>query len=265
TRGTLNGEEFLGTLTGFCLLSERLSCDITPISTLILSYAEQENILEDGDKAAWVEKLGSALDVDLTTDPFIDESNTDAEIGNIRIFLENGVKLGEWVKTVLDLVQNGTATEDIKDFFPHANIPPVVTVATFKIAENTANGTAVGTVAVTDPDGDSLEWEITAGDDDGDFAINSSSGDITVAKALDYETTSSYSLTVQVSDGTTTGTGTITVTVTDVTEITNFTITGITDTTVAENDAFSSSTPTLGGDTSIGNITYTLSGSDAGL
>ncbi|MCP3669449.1 MAG: hypothetical protein GY814_03230, partial [Gammaproteobacteria bacterium] len=39
--------------------------------------------------------------------------------------------------------------------------------------------------------------------------------------------------------------------------------TGITDTTVAENAAFSSSSPTLSGDTPIGNITYTLSGSDA--
>ncbi|MCP3675839.1 MAG: hypothetical protein GY829_15415, partial [Gammaproteobacteria bacterium] len=29
TRGTLNGEAFLGTLTGVCLLRERLSCDIT--------------------------------------------------------------------------------------------------------------------------------------------------------------------------------------------------------------------------------------------
>ncbi|MCP3670203.1 MAG: hypothetical protein GY814_07185, partial [Gammaproteobacteria bacterium] len=44
-----------------------------------------------------------------------------------------------------------------------------------------------------------------------------------------------------------------------------FTITGITDTTVAENAAFSGATPTLDGDTPVGNVTYSLSGSDAGL
>ncbi|MCP3671317.1 MAG: cadherin repeat domain-containing protein, partial [Gammaproteobacteria bacterium] len=44
-----------------------------------------------------------------------------------------------------------------------------------------------------------------------------------------------------------------------------FTITGITDTTVAENVAFSGISPILDGDTPIGNITYTISGSDADL
>ncbi|MCP3675551.1 MAG: cadherin repeat domain-containing protein, partial [Gammaproteobacteria bacterium] len=216
TGGTLNGEEFSGTLTGLCLLSERLSCHITPISTLIMSYAEQEGILGGGDKAAWVVQLGSALNADLTTDPFIDESNTDANIENIRDFLENGVKLDAWVETVLDFVKIGTATEVIKDFFPDANIPPVVTAATFTVDENSADGTAVGTVVATDLDGDSLEWEIIAGNTGSSFAIDSD-GLITVADyaQLDYETTSSYSLTVSVSDGTNTGTGIITVNLND--------------------------------------------------
>ncbi|MCP3670956.1 MAG: cadherin repeat domain-containing protein, partial [Gammaproteobacteria bacterium] len=88
---------------------------------------------------------------------------------------------------------------------------PVVTAATFTIAESTAVNGDVGTVVATDPDGDPLDWTITAGNDAGDFAIDSSTGAITVAQALDYETTSSYSLTVEVSDGTNTGSETITV------------------------------------------------------
>ncbi|MCP3672787.1 MAG: cadherin repeat domain-containing protein, partial [Gammaproteobacteria bacterium] len=92
---------------------------------------------------------------------------------------------------------------------------PVVTEDTFEIAEDAANDTSVGTVEATDPDaGTSFSgWTITAGDDDDAFAINGSSGLITVndVTQLDYETTTSYSLTVSVSDGTNTGTGTITV------------------------------------------------------
>ncbi|MCP3675191.1 MAG: hypothetical protein GY829_12070, partial [Gammaproteobacteria bacterium] len=263
TGGTHNGEDFLGTLTGFCLLSERLSCDITPISTLIMSYAERENILEDGDKPAWIEQLDSALAADLTTDPFIDESNTSTDIEKIRSFLQNGEQLNKRVETVLDFDKNGAATKVINDVrsregrcrhdhrrnrrhtrncnFPNANIPPVVTAATFTVDENSADGTAVGTVAATDLDGDSLAWAIIGGNAGTPFAIDSSSGDITVADdtQLDYETTSSYSLTVEVSDGTNTGSGTIAVDLSDLTDLT------ISDASVTEGGSDSTLTFTL--------------------
>ena len=56
-----------------------------------------------------------------------------------------------------------------------------------------------------------------------------------------------------------------TVTVTDVAETVTFTIDAIADTTVAENAAFTSVPPSLSGATPIGNLTYTVSGTDAGL
>ena len=45
------------------------------------------------------------------------------------------------------------------------------------------------------------EITITSGNSQGKFAIDVSSGEITVADALDYESTTQYSLTVLVSDG----------------------------------------------------------------
>ena len=69
--------------------------------------------------------------------------------------------------------------------------------------ENSANGTSVGTVSASDPDtGSTLIYAITAGNETGIFAINSSTGEITVADGsqLDYETTTSYDLTVTVTD-----------------------------------------------------------------
>ncbi len=72
----------------------------------------------------------------------------------------------------------------------------------FSIAEDAATGSSVGSVIATDPDeGDTVSYSITAGDEDGHFAIDGGTGAITVAGALDYETASLYTLTVQAGDG----------------------------------------------------------------
>lgn len=72
----------------------------------------------------------------------------------------------------------------------------------FSIAENAAVGKAAGTVAATDPDpGDTLSYAIIAGNTAGTFAINASTGEITLAAALNRQTTASYTLTVKASDG----------------------------------------------------------------
>ena len=59
----------------------------------------------------------------------------------------------------------------------------------------------MGTVIATDPDvGDGLTYSISAGNTGGPFLINSSTGELTTATALDYETTPSYTLAVTVTD-----------------------------------------------------------------
>ena len=83
-----------------------------------------------------------------------------------------------------------------------SNETPAISDATFNLDENSANGTAVGTVPVTDPDtGDTHVYSITAGNTGGAFAIDNA-GNITVANstALDFETTPVFILTVQVQD-----------------------------------------------------------------
>ena len=98
--------------------------------------------------------------------------------------------------------------------------PPTFGSATysFSIAEDAATDAAVGTVAATDADeGDTVTYSITAGNGDGHFAIDGSSGAISVAGTLDYETTTAYSLTVQASDGAGgTSTATVAISVTNV-------------------------------------------------
>lgn len=98
------------------------------------------------------------------------------------------------------------------------NQPPVLGSQSFSVAENAVNGTSVGTVAASDPDGgQTLTYAILGGNTGDAFAINPTTGEITVANraALDFETTPSFNLTVQVTDnGTPPLTAATTVTIT---------------------------------------------------
>jgi hypothetical protein len=70
------------------------------------------------------------------------------------------------------------------------------------VTENAANGTLVGTVTGTDPDsGDTKSYSFTDSAS-GRFAINSATGEITVANSslLDYESATSHTVTVRVTD-----------------------------------------------------------------
>ena len=101
------------------------------------------------------------------------------------------------------------------------NRDPVFGTSTysFLIAENAATSTAVGTVSATDPDDDMVSYGITAGNGDGKFAIDDSTGEITVAGALDHETDPSYTLTVEARDNRGgAATTAVRITVTDVAE-----------------------------------------------
>ncbi len=72
----------------------------------------------------------------------------------------------------------------------------------FSVNENVANGTVVGQVTATDVDADETLTYSLLDDDNGRFAIDSSTGEITVADGsqLDHETDTTHSVRVQVTD-----------------------------------------------------------------
>ena len=101
------------------------------------------------------------------------------------------------------------------------------------VAESASVGATVMTVAVTG-DSDNNDFAITNGNTGTAFAIDASSGVITTAAALDYETLTSYTLTISVSDGTNAATTeTVALTITDA----GVTITAGQSTTLAEDAA----------------------------
>ncbi|WP_158267470.1 Kelch repeat-containing protein [Adhaeribacter arboris] len=73
---------------------------------------------------------------------------------------------------------------------------------TFTLPENSALGTSVGTIKATAADGASLTYKITAGNTNQAFALDSTTGALTLAKFLNRHTQSSYQLSVRASDST---------------------------------------------------------------
>lgn len=83
------------------------------------------------------------------------------------------------------------------------NWPPVVTPVQFLIGENSVNKAFIGYVVATDVDsGPSKTFSITSGNTGNAFAINATTGVLTVknSAALDFETRSQIDLTVRVDD-----------------------------------------------------------------
>ena len=137
---------------------------------------------------------------------------------------------------------------------------------TRSVAENTGSGNDIGsTVGATDPDNDTLTYTL-GGDDAASFSINSTNGQLRTSTALDYETKTSYSVTIAVSDSKLTDSITVTVNVSNVNEAPTFTDGSSTTRSIAENTASSQNigTAVAATDPDSGTtLTYSLSGTDA--
>ncbi len=152
------------------------------------------------------------------------------------------------------------------------NVAPVFTAGTTttrSIAENTAADTNIGSaISATDANsGDTLSYTLS-GADASSFSIVSTSGQLRTKDALDYETKSSYTVTITVSDGSLTDSITVTINITDVDENRAPVFTAGTTTTrsIAENTAADTNigSPVAATDANTSDtLTYTLSGTDA--
>jgi len=128
-------------------------------------------------------------------------------VDQLKIFPTNGSGLQIGIDNVLWIAKNA----------------PIAPDAMFAVNEygttgdGVTNGTSVGTVVATDADLEALTYTITNGNTEDAFAINASTGEITVADetVLDFEVIPAYTLTVDVADGCQSATATITVNVND--------------------------------------------------
>ena len=129
---------------------------------------------------------------------------------------------------------------------PLPNTPPTnITLSNSSVAENAPAGTLVGTALTTDAEGGAFLYALTdsAG---GRFAIGTTTGQLSITQALDYETTPGASVTIMVTDnGGLTFSKTFAIAVVDVNEApTTLALAGAT---VAENAAAGTVVGTLAG------------------
>lgn len=102
---------------------------------------------------------------------------------------------------------NATTVSRLADFevtsftFKTQSVTPVFADQSFTIGENTEQGTVIGTLAASDPNGETLAFTLLSGNESDAFAL-SSSGELTVANSipLDFEVNSQFDLEVRVSN-----------------------------------------------------------------
>ncbi len=163
-----------------------------------------------------------------TTTVTIPSGNTESQLLTVNFTLGIAVDVTVDIGTLPGLPANHKGYALVKStnlpltiFSASKNIAPVFTDGTTTIrtiAENTTPGANIGLpVSATDADNDTLIYSL-GGTDAASFAIDTTNGQLQTLAALDYETKSSYNVTVTVSDGSLTDTITVTVNITDIDE-----------------------------------------------
>ena len=121
--------------------------------------------------------------------------------------------------TATDAFGNTSTVNQVVNVTNVNEVPTISSMNAVSLAEDVSSGTSVATASASDVDaGTTLTYSISSGNDAGHFAINSSTGAITTADSLDYETTTSYTLAVTASDGTLTTSTNQVINITDVSE-----------------------------------------------
>ena len=215
--------------------SETITINIRPVVSGLSSSSTTQPI-SYGFEFDLFDSKGKAITQNFTQDVVITINYTDQQLADLGItedeisisFFSSTKKTWERASKVTVDAENNKIFASTDHFTPYAvtgnqsggfglNSDPAITGSTFFIPESATNGTVVGAATGLDDDGDTLTYSFSAGNDAGLFAINSSSGSITVVGTLDYESTQSHTLTVTVTDtGSATASADFTVTVTDV-------------------------------------------------
>jgi hypothetical protein len=133
-------------------------------------------------------------------------------------------------------------------------------LAASSFAENVSTGTTIATTSASDPESQTITYSLS-GTGSEKFTVDSA-GNITLSSALDYETTTSYSLTLTASDGANSTSNTINISVDDVIELSI----ALASSSISLSEAATSGTSvTTTATTTDGSatVTYSLSGTDS--
>ena len=167
---------------------------------------------------------GSDANGDQLTYSIFSDPSGKLRISGNRIYLDSAFSVTEdTTYNILLKVQDPYGASDIDEWqitVENNHSPVISSTSAVSLAEDVSTGTSVSTISASDAESETITYSITAGNTGNAFTINSSTGAITTAAALDYETTTSYNLTITATDafGNTSTTNQV-VNVTDVNEV----------------------------------------------
>ncbi|HNN41502.1 MAG TPA: cadherin-like domain-containing protein [Nitrospira sp.] len=204
-----------------------LTITVTPVNDAPTMLTNNSVTVDEGGQVTFSAKHLEVTDVDNTADQLqyvmtVLPTNGRLLLNGVALSVKDTFTQAELDKGLLEYVHDGSeTTSDSFDFTiedgaggsmsdttvkitvtPVNDAPTDLSLSSQTVPENAVNGTVVGTVSATDPDvGDSRSYSLTdtAG---GRFAINSSTGVVTVANGalLNYEAATSHNVTVRVTD-----------------------------------------------------------------
>ena len=171
--------------------------------------------------------VSSADDYLLTTVGVVDTIVSSASVFyNASFNIPDTTHVGSYyLITYLDHADN--AVEEVEDnnayaieFTVKVNQAPIAADQVFAIDENMPQGTLVGVIEASDPEGDNLFGQIISGNETNAFHLVDTTGVLSVADSaqFDFETNPYFTLSVMVSDGVEPDTAIVTVNVNDVFE-----------------------------------------------
>ncbi len=213
------------------LVFSMFSCksdDNDVVNTAPQISAQTFSVLEDINETGNIGEV-KATDIDGDKITYTIQTNSDGlfeitEDGNL--YLASGKTLDFETKksyTITVTVTDGNlnASTQIMINVIDKNETPLIDAQTFIVAENIQTSEEVGTVVAIDPDNDTLSYLITTTvpENTNLFEIsNTGVISLSTGSVLDYETQTSYTLTIEVSDENLTSTTDIIIEVTDVNE-----------------------------------------------
>ncbi len=214
-----NGTDtFTYTANDGTLDSESATVTVTVISVNDAPITSSLSLTVDEQVSASIELLASDLEGDSLTYSIVSgPTNGNASIeGNILIYnsTSDTATADEITYRANDGKDDSNESTVSIVINPINDAPTTLQTTSIDVSEATALEMLVATLDASDPEGTDLTYQITSGNEEGVFELTSN--ELKLASALDYETTTSYELIIEASDGALTSTSTLTINVIDV-------------------------------------------------
>ncbi|WP_109853477.1 BspA family leucine-rich repeat surface protein [Aquimarina sp. AU58] len=128
------------------------------------------------------------------------------------------IKVSVLAMLMMAVLSIGCSKDDDAQPQPVVNKAPVINAQTFTVAENIADDVVIGTVTATDPEQASITFELTQNSNDLFELTDVGELSLVAGKKLDFEANATYTITVEVSDGTHKASAAITISLENVAE-----------------------------------------------